>query len=647
MNRVVQEHILVCLSSAPSNGNTIRTAAKLSKAFGGTLTALYVETKSSDLMGQEDRMRLQKHTRLAEKLGATIATVSGDDVAYQIAEFARLSKVTKIAIGKSASADRLFSPKPLTEKLVEMTPYLDIYIIPDIGRENKRRKPPGTYRAAKPSVVGLGVTVVSLVLFTAAGFLFQELGFTEANIITIYILGVLLTALFTRNSFCSILASLMSVLLFNFLFAAPRFSFYAYETGYPMTFAITLIAALITSTMAKRLADNAKQASQAAWRTKTLLDTTQQLQQATNEEEILHVIADQLMKLLNRPLIIWPAAGDGLGRPISCPLRQTAMAFSGEVEIAVWALRNQKRAGASTESYPDAEGLYLAIHSNGKGFGVVGFPAKKQPLEPIETSILLSILGEGALALENWYNAREKEEAAIVAKNEQLRANLLRSISHDLRTPLTSISGNAENLLTNRGAMEEDDKTAVLRDIYEDSIWLIRLTENLLAITRIGEGQTQLNRTTDLVDEVITESLRHIRSKAHNIVTDLGDDILLAQMDARLISQVINNLVDNAIKYTPNGSTIRVSAEKQENHIVVRVADHGPGIPDEMKEKVFDMFYTGNSKIADGRRSMGLGLHLCRSIIALHGGELTVTDNTPSGCVFSFTLPTSEVPIYE
>ena len=195
--------------------------------------------------------------------------------------------------------------------------------------------------------------------------------------------------------------------------------------------------------------------------------------------------------------------------------------------------------------------------------------------------------------------------------------------------------------------MDDGDKQAVLTDIYDDSIWLIRLVENLLAITKIGEGRMRLNMTTELVDEVITESLRHIRSKTHTIETDFGDDILLTQMDARLVSQVIVNLVDNAVKYTPEGAKIRISAEKQGETIMVRVADNGPGITDEMKPKVFDMFYIGNTKIADCRRSMGLGLHLCKSIINLHGGEITVTDNTPQGCVFAFTLPTSEVTINE
>ncbi len=649
MKNVIHEHILVCLSSAPSNGNIIRTAAKMRDAFGGSLIALYVQTKGSDQMGTEDRQRLERHTRLAEKLGATISTVSGDDVAYQIAEFARLSKVTKIVIGRStAPHGRIFAQKPLTEKLIELAPHLDIYIIPDISGENKKKGAPVNRSVVLPSIKDLGITFAGLVLVTAFGFLLDQLGFTEANIITVYILGVLLTALFTRNSVCSILSSAASVLLFNFLFAEPRLDFRAYETGYPMTFAITMLAALITSTMAKRLEINAKQSAQAAWRTKTLLDTAQQLQQAADEEAVLQVLAAQLLKLLNRPLAIWPVKGKKLDAPFSFSSEQGST-FEPEEDVAAWVFQKQKRAGATTETFPKAKGLYLAIRSNAETFGVVGFPVQEHPLEPFENSILLSILGEGALAMESLHNARQKEEAAVLAKNEQLRANLLRSISHDLRTPLTSISGNAENLLNNRQTMDAATQDATLTDIYDDAIWLNQLVENLLAITKIGEGRTRLNLSAELIEDVISESLRHIRRRGenHTLETELPDELLLVQMDARLISQVIINLVDNAIKYTPNGSKIKISAQKQGDSIAVSVADNGPGIPDSQKAKIFDMFYTGETKVADSRRSMGLGLALCKSIVTIHGGEIRLTDNVPNGCNFTFTLPASEVPVNE
>ena len=220
---------------------------------------------------------------------------------------------------------------------------------------------------------------------------------------------------------------------------------------------------------------------------------------------------------------------------------------------------------------------------------------------------------------------------------------------HDLRTPLTSISGSAGNLLANYEKMEAADRVRAFTDIYDDSQWLINLVENLLAITRIEGGQVHLSQSVELMDEVVAEALRHIdrHSGEHTIRSSASDDLILAKIDAKLIVQVLINLVDNAIKYTPAGSVIEIHAEKQNRWVVVTVSDNGPGIPDEQKPRIFDMFYSGANRAADSRRSLGLGLALCKSIVTAHGGTISVSDNRPQGTVFTFTLPAGEVELHE
>ena len=231
----------------------------------------------------------------------------------------------------------------------------------------------------------------------------------------------------------------------------------------------------------------------------------------------------------------------------------------------------------------------------------------------------------------------EKERIAVLAKNEQLRADLLRAISHDLRTPLCSISGNADMLLNSGERLDDITK----HQIYN-------IVENLLSITRLNDGRLKLKFTDQLLDEVIAESLRHISRKheEYQIITEC-DELILARMDVRLILQVLINLIDNAIKYTPKGSVIRICAMKENGKAKIQVEDNGPGICDEMKPHIFEMFYTGKNTIADSHRSLGLGLALCRSIIEVHNGKLVLEDNTPHGCIFSFTLPLSEVTLNE
>nr|WP_317438309.1 DUF4118 domain-containing protein [uncultured Enterocloster sp.] len=340
-----------------------------------------------------------------------------------------------------------------------------------------------------------------LIAATLVGLLFSGLKIPEANIIAVYILGVLIISIITSSWMYSFLASVISVLAFNFLFTVPRFTLRAYDPSYPVTFGIMFLVALITGSLASRMKEY----------------------------------------------------------------------------------------------------------------------------------------------------ARESAQAAMQIEKEQLRADLLRSISHDLRTPLTSISGNASNLLSNENEFSQETRMQIYGDIYDDSMWLIKLVENLLSVTRIEDGRMDLRMSAELMDEVIAEAMRHTdRNRAgRKIEVSSDEEFILGKMDARLIVQVVINLVDNAVKYTPEGAQIRIHTGKKDGMVVVSVSDTGSGIPDEQKSKVFEMFYTGTNRAADGRRSLGLGLGLCRSIIRAHGGEIWVSDNKPQGAVFTFTLPAEEVTLHE
>ena len=459
--------------------------------------------------------------------------------------------------------------------------------------------------------------ILSLVMATSLSLLFYRWGLSEANIITVYILGVLITSVVTEHMVYGVLASVASVFIFNYLFTDPRYTLLAYDIGYPMTFLVMLLASLLTGTLAARMKNFAYQSAQSAYRTKILLDTNQSLQHAAGREAIVRATADQLSKLTGRDVSI--------SLPEDCDLEQL---LSGENAD---------------------ERLCYPIRLGGVLYGVAGIDVKDNPVDEFENGILMSILGECALAMENEKNAREKEAAAVLAQNEQLRANLLRTISHDLRTPLTSISGNASNLMTNGKDFDEATKQHLYTDIYDDSMWLITLVENLLSVTRMEGKGVELHKDAELMDEVIAEALRHIdrRQFEHTITVHNENELLLVQMDARLIVQVIINLVNNAVKYTQKGSTVAISVREKDHMAVVSVADDGPGIPDEMKPQIFELFYTGEHPVTDGRRSMGLGLALCRSIVTAHGGTITVTDAKPHGAVFTFALPVREVQLHE
>ncbi len=470
---IKKEHILACVSSSPSNEKIIRTAAQMAKSFCGRFTALYVKTPVADKLSRENNERLEKHIRLAENLGAEIVTVYGEDIPLQIIEFARVSKVTKVVLGHTgAKGHSIFKKQTLVDRIIKISPNLDVHIIPDYDTNKKYHfsgKPSGV---SIPSLKNIFTTIGVLALSTVLGFLFHSLEFTGANTITVYILGALLTALFTKNYICSGGFSVLSVFLFNFLFTEPRLSLKAYESGYPVTFAIMLIASLITGTLANKLASNARLSANAAYRTSVMLETTQLLSKTDSEADIVGTMAGQLVKLLNRNLVVYGVKNGELleGKPFPAIKGDDCkqMLDVPEQTVARWVLQCKKRAGAFTDKFGDALGFYIPIKTNDEVFSIVGISIGTKNLEPFENNILISIICESALAIENIRNMKEKEEISLMAKNEKLRANLLRSISHDLRTPLTSISGNTENLIRNAQQIDEETRIKLLTDVYDD-----------------------------------------------------------------------------------------------------------------------------------------------------------------------------------
>lgn len=647
------EHILVCLSSSFSNAKVIRTASRMSDAFHGSFTALYVETQDTRLLGEKYKSDLEKNLRLAEQLGAQIANVYGDDIPAQIAEYAKVSRVSKIVIGRSSQHKSLFKPNYI-DKLIELAPTIDVYVIPDMQTSLKINE----FKLQKPSNLSIADTVRSiglLLICTMIGFLFDYLNFNVENIIIIYILGILINAIVTKGRMYSAISSILSVLIFNLFFTEPHYSLKAYDPGYPVTFVVMLSASLITSTLTKQIKEQVHQSSEKAYRTEVLLETSRKLQLAKNKEDILSETANQMVKLLDRTITFYSSDGNSLDQPVVFSSKDSLgdpREYIGREEQAVaqWVFKNNKRAGATTNTLSGVKCLYLAVRGRGTVLAVAGIAMDKDAaLETFEKGLLIAMLGECSLALEKEVYNETQKQTSMKMQQEQLRGNLLRAISHDLRTPLTSISGNAGILIGNSQVLNEDQKQNLYTNIYDDSLWLINLVENLLSITRIDNGRLNLSMEAELLEEVITEALMHINRNSVNYIikTTISDSLLMAKMDSRLIIQVIINIVDNAIKYTEPGSHINISVIKEEQYICLEIADNGTGISDQAKTKLFDMFYTADNILGDGRRGLGLGLYLCKSIINAHGGNIYVKDNIPYGTIFGFTLQSEEMNLHE
>ncbi len=470
--------------------------------------------------------------------------------------------------------------------------------------------------------------------------LFQRLGFTDANLIMVYILGVMLTAVITSHRIYSLVSALASVYIFNYLFILPRFSLAAYDTGYPMTFAIMFLTAFITSTLALRYKAQAEQSAKIAYHTGILFETNHRLVQTSSREAVLDVTTEQITKLLHRLVTLYETP-DGTADSLQ-PYPPAGLPADERAAIQQM-LTDGCADGSAPAICPGNRYLYLPLQVNDRIYGAVGIDVQDAPLDTWEHRIVLSMLGECALALENERFAREKEAAAILAEHERLRANLLRSISHDLRTPLTAISGHASNLLAANDQLDEATRHQLYTDIHEEAEWLIQLVENLLHSTQIEDGRMILRPTAELLTDIVEAALQHTAPHAahHRLTVAHEDELALVRADAKLMVQVLINLMDNAFKYTPPGSEITIHSCRQDNMIRVSVADNGPGISESDRTHIFEMFFRG-SIAADSRRSLGLGLYLCKAIVEAHGGAIDVQPNPGGGCIFSFTLPREE-----
>ena len=649
MNR--DQRVLVCLSSSPSNSLSIRAAARIAQAFHAKFNALYIQTTLEDTLSQADQDRLEQNMNLAKQLGANVEIMYGQDIPYEISEYCKLTGVTQVVLGRSNTYSRSFLSGPsFIEKLSSSLPGIDIYVIPDPKGEPKRQNPFLNFTSKFSfRFKDLAILLATLTIATLVGMFFEYVHLSNESVISIYILGILVISVMTSHLLYGMSASLLTVFVFNYFFTDPRFTLRVYNKDYWITFVVMFIISVITSNIAHQLKIHTHSANQAAQRLKILFDESQNIQKAESIDEILSSTANHLSTFLKTDIVVYENNQNELSNFRFYPYDADSLPDQNEEDkaAALWTLQNAAKSGNNTRQYPKANYTYYTVHDNESIFGVFGIRQKERYMDVYETGIIVSILNICAIAIKNEINAQARKEAMIEAENEHFRANILRTISHDLRTPLTSISGNASNLLQREDLIDAKTRHQLYSDIYDDSVWLIQLVENLLSISRIESDQMGIRLSQELINDVIEEALRHIDPKDHQIIVEEQNKMFLVEMDTNLIVQVIINLVNNAIKYTPKGSHIWISTDCQDDHVYVSIKDDGPGIPDTEKSKIFDMFYSVNNPKGDNIRSTGLGLALCKSILNAHGGSITVSDNHPHGAVFTFVLKGKEVEAYE
>ena len=587
--------------------------------------------------------------RLAQELGAATATLAADDLASSVLSYARSRNVSKLVVGRSRrrAVSRLLDP-PLPDRLSELAGDLDVYVVSrsldDAPPKPSPGAPAGLLLGSQREIGWPGYAwaagVCALVsLIAAAAHLVVDL----ANVIMLYLLGVVwVTVRFGRGP--GLLASFLSVLVFDFFFVAPALSFTVHDTQYALTFAIMLTVALIISSLAARLRYQARIATYRERRTNALFDLGKELAGALTTAQIVDIGCRHLRgEFRAQVALLLPDAADRL-RPARAG-DSTDCLRSPDLGVAQWVYDHAEAAGLGTHTLPANPALYLPLRAPMRTRGVVALAPEDPRLIalPEQYRLLETFAAQIALALERVHYVEVAQDALVSMESERLRNALLSTLSHDLRTPLTTIVGLSSAVLHQLeqapGAQRE-----LAHELHEEAHRMSGMVSNLLDMARLQSGNVQLNREWQTLEEAVGAALRAtsrvLGDRAVQIA--LPADLPLLQFDAVLLERVLVNLLENAAKYTPAGSPIVIGAAPQGGAVHVWIDDLGPGLPPGMEDRIFERFSRGEREAS--RPGTGLGLALCRAIIEAHGGRIWAENRRDGGARFAFALPLLRPP---
>ncbi len=630
------ETIMACVNMKPRGPRLVRAARQMAADLHAKWIAVYVQIPRHLRLPQAERDRLVLTLRLAEQLGAETVTLTGENVAQELLSYARSRNATKILVGKPVRSrwkEWVFGS--VVSELIQQSGEIDIYVITGEAGEGQpliRRSLRRTSDISGYSYASIGVLIAT----TVAWLMFPY--FAPANLIMMYLMAVIVVAIRCGRG-PSVLASILSVASFDFFFVPPYFTFAVSDAQYFLTFGVMLVVALVISNLAVRIRRQAEMARDRERRTGVLYAMSRDLATHRGTSVLAQFAAKHLREVFDAQVAIFLAEAD---KRVQLQ-RGEGLYFEfdpKESGVAQWVFDHHERAGLGTDTLPGASALYMPLVGSAGAIGVVAVRPTdaSRLLDPDQLHLLESLVNQTALAIERTRLSEEAQKAHVRAETERMRNAILSSVSHDLRTPLATITGAASSLAEERGELDPTARRELSRSIYREADRLDRLLKNLLDMMRIEAGAVQLTKEWHPLDEVVGPALARLegRLRDHTVNTAFPADLPLVLVDGVLLEQVVVNLVENAAKYAPPGSAIDLSASASDREVIVEVADRGPGIPSGEEARIFDKFYRAKPAREGG---VGLGLTICRGIIEAHGGRIWAENRSGGGALFRFSIP--------
>jgi len=643
--------LLACVGPDAGAERVVRGAARLAGQLNADWHAIYVETPALQRLPVARREKILATLTLAKDLGATTAVIADADVAMSVVSYARDHNLSKLVIGRDP-ARRLWPwQRSSGQKLALLAPDIDLV---EIGRTDgvmtngdarnsaAWSAPPGVESAERRRLKRLRYLWAALAC-VAVTLLSMPLAahFDRSNIVAIYILSVVLIAVrFGRGA--AAFAAVLSVCAFDFFFVPPRFSFAVSDVQYFLTFCIMLAVGLITGQLTAGLRFQARVAAHREERAGSLYEIARDLSGAVQIDQVVRISDESIERTFRAAAaLLLPNAVGQLA--MTSPRADAALTV--DIGIAQWAFDKGQPAGFGTDTLPGSEVLYIPLRAPTRARGVLAVKAHNRRLLriPEQRQLLDTFAALIAIALERVHYVEVAQDALVRMESERLRNSLLAALSHDLRTPLTVLVGLAESLALTKPPLSPAQLESA-EAIQDEARRMSTLVSNLLDMARIESGEVKLNLQWQPLEEVVGSALNAARGmlKQHMVEVNMPRDLPLVRFDALLIERVLVNLLENASKYTPPGSTITLAAQVVGDQLNVSVSDDGPGLTVGREEAVFQKFTRGERESATP--GVGLGLAICRAIVESHHGKIVAANRPGRGARFTFTLPLGQPP---
>ncbi|WPK02478.1 two-component system sensor histidine kinase KdpD [Pseudomonas putida] len=634
-----RDSLLACIGPFDQGEKTVRSTARLAAQLDVPWHAVFVETPALQRLPDERHRRVLGTLKLAQELGAQIATLSGQDTAETLVKYARQHNLSKVILGRDERSRPWFRRPRMADQVGRLGAELDVIQVSLQASQSAKAEarqashPPG---ASWPGYAWSTALCGATALLTMPLLHVLEL----ANIVMVFLLVVVAIALrFGRGP--AVLAAFLSVGAFDFFFVEPRFSFAFADVQYLVTFAVMLVVALVIGQMTAGLTYQARVAQRRENRMRALYDMARELSGSLMAEQVADIGSRFLTSEFAARSALLVADDDNKLQP---PLA-SGDAPQIDQAIAQWSFDKVEPAGYGTDTLPSSPVLYLPLSAPMRARGVLAVQPRdsNRLVEPEQRRLLETCASLLAISLERIHYIHIAQDTTVQMESERLRNSLLSAISHDLRTPLSVLVGLAEALKLTRPELG-GEAAEIATAVGESALRMNTLVNNLLDMARLDAGKVVLNRQWQPVEDVVGSALRALQPAlgTHPVRVELQADLPPVHVDAVLIERILINLLENAIKYTAPPTPITVGARSNGESIELWVADEGPGLQCGHEQVIFDKFVRGKKE--SSIPGVGLGLAICKAIAAMHGASLTAETRPQGGACFTLRLPHEEPP---